>query len=164
MIRGHEPFFRPCESFQSSSRSKLQRASGTQNGKSFGDNILTLSEEGVESEIMLDSNSDDCRGRKSPRAMLGAGRLHHSLQSLRLADDCTWSGFSTPAYRSCSVSRRPLQEGVVAFAPVLPSRDATLLLHLWFKLEFSVALHPQRPYGLLGTGSPGWQPLLSHRS
>ena len=163
MIRGHEPFFRPCVSFQSSSRSKLQRAWATQNGKSFGDNILTLSEEGVESEIMLDSNSDDCRARESPRATLGAGRLHHSLQSLKLADDCTWSGFSTPAYRSCSVSRRPLQEGV-AFVFVFPSRDATLLLHLLFKLEFNVALRPQRPYGLLRTGSPGRPPRLSHRS
>ena len=29
---------------------------------------------------------------------------------------------------------------------------------------FSVALRPQRPYGLLGTGSPGRPPRLSHSS
>ena len=29
---------------------------------------------------------------------------------------------------------------------------------------FSVALHPQRPYRLLGTGRPGRAPLLSHSS
>ena len=29
---------------------------------------------------------------------------------------------------------------------------------------FSVALRPQRPYGLLGTGSPGRSPRLSHSS
>ena len=30
--------------------------------------------------------------------------------------------------------------------------------------EFSAALRPQRPYGLLGTGSPGRPPRLSHSS
>ena len=31
-------------------------------------------------------------------------------------------------------------------------------------VQFSVALRPQRPYGLLGTGSPGRPPGLSHSS
>ena len=32
------------------------------------------------------------------------------------------------------------------------------------RFKFSVALRPQRSYGLLGTGSPGWPPPLSHSS
>ena len=31
-------------------------------------------------------------------------------------------------------------------------------------IDFSVALRPQRPYGLLGTGSPGRPPRRSHSS
>ena len=31
-------------------------------------------------------------------------------------------------------------------------------------LKFNFASHPQRPKGLLGTGSPGWPPRLSHSS
>ena len=33
-----------------------------------------------------------------------------------------------------------------------------------FKLEFNVALHPQRHYRLVGTGCPGRPPRLSHNS
>ena len=32
------------------------------------------------------------------------------------------------------------------------------------QIKFSVAVRPQRPYGLLGTGSPGLPPRLSHSS
>ena len=32
------------------------------------------------------------------------------------------------------------------------------------EFDLNVALRPQRPYGLLGTGSPGWPPRLSRRS
>ena len=32
------------------------------------------------------------------------------------------------------------------------------------EFDFSVALRPQRPYGLLGTGSPGWPSSLSRSS
>ena len=42
---------------------------------------------------------------------------------------------------------------------VCVTRVSSLLLN-----EFSVALRPQRPYGRLGKGNPGWPPRLLHSS
>ena len=62
------------------------------------------------------------------------------------------------------------------FCVLLSSSEHTLLAPFWMfywlseifttetMLEFSVALRPKRPYGLLGTGSPGRPPRLSHSS
>ena len=55
-----------------------------------------------------------------------------------------------------------LPTGVVSSSPA-PS-GVSLSPHLRTRLKFRVALRPQRPYGLLGTGSPGRPPRLSHGS
>ena len=47
--------------------------------------------------------------------------------------------------------------------PVQRQRTMQLKISLlWWIFKFSVAVRPQRPYGLLGTGSPGGPPPLSH--
>ena len=45
-----------------------------------------------------------------------------------------------------------------------PSVINVLFRLAYLRGSFSVALRPQRPYGLLGTGSPGRPPRLSHSS
>ena len=41
-------------------------------------------------------------------------------------------------------------------------RASSVLTDQWHVLEVNVALRPHRPYGLLGTGSQGRPPRLSH--
>jgi len=63
----------------------------------------------------------------------------------------------------CQLTLYYSQKQVCTFFPI-NALNGPLYMYPRQTLKFNVVLRPQRPQGLLGTGSPGWLPQLSHSS
>ena len=62
------------------------------------------------------------------------------------------------SFLACNKQKEQNKNCCVNFSPCSYQYN----LFCFFLFHFAAALHPRRPYGLLGTGSPGCPPLLSH--
>ena len=100
---------------------------------------------------------------KVNRSSSGSCRAHAATATTtwrRLSVPCAWLALIFwPSFRA----KRHLY--FVQYCFTFTHLDRSTAPELcWFNRSFSVVIRPQKPYGVLGTGSPGRPPRLSHSS